>query len=88
MKKVQPVHVVVPTNFEPRDEKAVRFAMEVVYKPGTTIDLVHIVRAREEPQEVYHGEQQLYFQGFVRGDDMLAFRMQSSTCELSAGRSR
>jgi hypothetical protein len=56
MKKVQPVNVVVPTNFELRDEKAVQFALEVVYKPGTTINLVHIVRAREELQEVYHGK--------------------------------
>jgi hypothetical protein len=56
MKKVEPVHVVVPTNFEPCDEKAVQFALDVVYKSGTTINLVHIVRAREEPQEVYHGK--------------------------------
>jgi hypothetical protein len=48
-------NIVIPVNFEPCDDRALDFMLDSLYQPGTVVNLVHAVLAREEPNEVYHG---------------------------------
>ena len=54
---MQAKHVVIAVDFEERDDKAMTFLLDTLWRPGTVIDLVHVVMAKEEYSEVYHGVQ-------------------------------
>ena len=48
-------HIVVAVDFEERDNLAMRFLLDSLWRPGTVVNLVHVVLAREEYNEVFHG---------------------------------
>jgi hypothetical protein len=52
-------HIVIAVDFESRDDVAVHFMLESLWQPGIVVNLVHVVLAREEYNEVYHGVDRL-----------------------------
>ena len=47
-------HIVIAVDFEERDDRAMQFLVDTIYRPGSVINLVHVVLAREESNEIYH----------------------------------
>lgn len=47
--------IVIPVAFSEEDGKAVRFAVDSLYRSGDSIHLVHVLRTREPGNEIYHG---------------------------------
>lgn len=53
--QMQARHIVIAVDFEEKDDKAMAFLLDTLWRSGMVIDLVHVVMAREEYNEVYHG---------------------------------
>jgi phosphoribosylformimino-5-aminoimidazole carboxamide ribonucleotide (ProFAR) isomerase len=47
--------IVVAVDFEEKDDQSIAFVLGSLWKQGTVIDLVHVVKAMEERNEVYTG---------------------------------